>query len=263
MKHNLKIIAIMTVLFLLAQFVGLYIADFYAAKELPYDIQKPQFQERTSYISVFAAILIATFLATVLIKFNAEKLWKIWFFISVWFALLISFSAFIKQEIALLIALFVAILKVFKPNVIVHNFAEIFIYGGLAALFSHSLSIFAVSILLILISIYDMIAVWKTKHMIKLAKFQTRVKVFAGLLIPYKYKKQTKTAILGGGDIGFPLLFAATVLNFYGLKALFIPFTTGLLLVLIFIFGEKNKFYPAMPFLSNGCFLGYLFVLLA
>ena len=206
--------------------------------------------------------MLATILAITLIKFNAEKIWRIWFFISVWFALTIAFSTFVVQELSIVIALVITIFKVLRPNIVVHNFAEIFIYGGLAAVFSQSLSIFSVSILLIIISIYDMIAVWKTKHMIKLAKFQTKAKLFAGFLVPYKYKKEIKTAILGGGDIGFPLLFAAAVLKVFGLKALIIPLTTSLLLVLLFIFGKHNKFYPAMPFLSIGCFLGYTLVLL-
>ena len=108
-----------------------------------------------------------------------------------------------------------------------------------------------------------MIAVWKTKHMIKLAKFQTKLKLFAGLLIPYKSGREIKTAILGGGDIGFPLLFAAAVLKDpgIGIKALIIPLTTGLMLAALFFFGQKNKFYPAMPFLTIGCFLGYFIVL--
>jgi presenilin-like A22 family membrane protease len=268
MKHNFKIIAILTILFLSAQFLGLFISYKYFNQPLPYDIQKPAFEEETSYIGIFASILIVTFLAVMLVKLQAEKLWRIWFFMSVWFALLISFSVFIKQEIAVILSLVVTYFKVLRPNIYIHNLAELFIYGGLASIFSNSLSVSSVSILLILISIYDMIAVWKTKHMIKLAKFQTKLHLFAGLLIPYKYKKETKTALLGGGDIGFPLLFASAVLkslvesNSSILKVLIIPITTSLLLIALFIFGKKNKFYPAMPFLSIGCFLGYLIVLL-
>ena len=36
-------------------------------------------------------------------------------------------------------------------------------------------------VILFLISVYDFIAVWKTKHMIRLAKFQAKMKLFAGL----------------------------------------------------------------------------------
>ncbi|MBI2672097.1 hypothetical protein HYX16_04140 [Candidatus Woesearchaeota archaeon] len=278
MKHNLKVVTILIVMFLIAQYIGLYISNTYTpsinnnyiSKELPFGIQKPEFKQETSFISIFLAILIATVFAIVLIKFNAAKLWKVWFFLSVWFALLISFSVFLNQlfpsvvlveYIALIAAFIITIFKVVKHNIIIHNLSELFIYGGLAAIFAQSLSIFSVSMLLIFISIYDMIAVWQTKHMIKLAKFQTKLKLFAGFLIPYKEKKQIKTAILGGGDIGFPLLFASTVFKIFGFKALIIPLTTTLFLFLLFWYGQKNKFYPAMPFLSIGCFLGYFLVM--
>ena len=49
--------------------------------------------------------------------------------------------------------------------------------------------LFAVFVLLILISVYDFIAVFKIKHMITLAKFQTKSKVFAGLFVPYRREK--------------------------------------------------------------------------
>jgi len=123
--------------------------------------------------------------------------------------------------------------------------------------------------------------------MITLAKFQTDAKVFAGLFIPYKLprgkvvtaaKKSKKVptiknvknavkirhAILGGGDIAFPLLFAGAVFKTYGLSMSFFipPFATAAL-VFLFCYGKKEKFYPAMPFLSLGCFVGlgimYLF----
>jgi len=257
MKHNLKVVIILLVMFLLAQYIGLYISNSYVSRELPFGIEKPEFRQETSFASIFFAVLIATAFAIALIKFNAARLWKFWFFMSVWFALIISFSVFFNQLIALITALIITIFKVFKHNIIIHNLSELFIYGGLAAIFAQSLSIFSVSILLILISVYDMIAVWQTKHMIKLAKFQTKLNLFAGFLLPYKEKKQVKTAILGGGDIGFPLLFASVIFKSIGFKALIIPLTTSLLLFGLFWYGDKNKFYPAMPFLSVGCFLGY------
>jgi presenilin-like A22 family membrane protease len=169
----------------------------------------------------------------------------------------------------------------------VQNLTEVFIYGGLAAIFVPILNIFWVFMLLIAISIYDMIAVWQSKHMIKLAKFQTKSKVFAGLLMPYqmpkkekqikklkipksklKIKKQgIKTAILGGGDIGFPLIFAGVIMKdlmltnpeLIGfLKALIIPVFTSIALLTLFLKSKKDRFYPAMPFIFVGCLIGYI-----
>jgi len=164
----------------------------------------------------------------------------------------------VSQYVALFLALLGTYFRVIKPNIIVHNISEIFIYGGLAAIFVPILSIFSISILLILIAVYDMYAVWKSKHMVKLAKFQSKVKLFAGIMIPYGKKR---VAILGGGDIGFPLLFAGVVVSEFGLLGLLVPLVVGLSLFLLLYYGDKNKFYPAMPFLAAGCFVGYFLVL--
>jgi presenilin-like A22 family membrane protease len=188
--------------------------------------------------------------------------------------------------IALFLSLVLAGYKIFKPNMIIHNITEVFIYGGLAAIFVPIMNLFAVIMLLILISVYDFIAVFKIKHMVTMAKFQTKAKVFAGLLIPYgkekggklkkggkgvKVKSVVRTAILGGGDIGFPLLFAGVVMKgmiltdgfLIGfLKTLIIPIVVSVALFLLFVKGKKDKFYPAMPFLTAGCFIGYAILFL-
>ena len=154
--------------------------------------------------------------------------------------------------------------------------SEVFLYGGLAAIFVPMLNLFSAFTLLILISLYDAYAVWKSEHMIALAKFQMKSKLFAGLLIPYKLPslkkvspnvkidhKKIKTALLGGGDIAFPLLFAATVMKSVGFwQSLIISVSSSIALFLLIYFGKKDKFYPAMPFISAGCFVGYGIILL-
>ncbi|MEW6062847.1 MAG: hypothetical protein AB1571_00540 [Nanoarchaeota archaeon] len=258
MKHSIKITVILLSLFILAQIIGLVIVKNYISEPLPYKIEKPEIRETTSFIPLTFAILIATALALFLLYFRARRIWKFWFFISVLFCLLIAFGVFVNEKIALILAFVFSLLKVYKPNVILHNLTELFIYGGLAALFVPILNIFSISVLLVIISLYDMIAVWKTKYMVKMVKFQSKLKVFAGLLIPYG---KDKTAILGGGDIGFPLLFSGTVLKTYGLQpALFSIIFTSLALLFLLLIAEKKKYYPAMPFLAAGCFISLLII---
>ncbi len=283
MKHTLKITVILTILFLLTQLIGLGIISQYVevqkiVKEvevegvkqeiivqvedwdnLPYNLERPKIKSNTSYIAIGFSILAATLLALLLIRLEAKILWKIWFFLSVWFTLSVAFNAFILQTVAVLLGLVLAYLKTFKPNVIMHNLTELFIYGGLAVIFVPILNITSIFILLILISIYDMYAVWKSKHMIAMAKFQTKLNLFAGLLIPYS---KNKTAILGGGDLGFPLLFIGVIYKTTGLEALLIILTTTIALFILLYKSEKNKYYPAMPFIFIGCLVGYLLTLL-
>ena len=312
MKHNIKINLILVVIFLLAQFTGLFVVNHYidhkATAEsnsiqwqpLPYEIERPEIENQsTSFIYIMVAILIGTLLFLFMAKLNKPSIWKIWFFTTLWITLSFSFNSFTNEIAAGIIALLFAIVRIFKPNVIIHNISEIFIYGGLAAIFVPVMNVFAAFMLLIAISVYDMIAVWKTKHMIKLAEFQTKSLSFAGIFIPYKLSKKNikaaaknikssnkisksteksgenslhnSTAILGGGDIGFPLIFAGVVMKSLMLQktvlegfllASIIPVFSAAALFILLSKGQKNKFYPAMPFISAGCFAGYLVMMM-
>ncbi|MEM4245190.1 MAG: presenilin family intramembrane aspartyl protease [Candidatus Nanoarchaeia archaeon] len=261
MKHTLQVTILLIVLFLIAQFIGLLIMKPYTVEEkpLPLGIQRPEIEEKTSFVWIFAIIIGATIFALFLAKMEANIIWKLWFFVSVIFTLSIAFSSFMHQLIALALAVILAIFKVFKPNLIIHNLTELFIYGGLAAIFVPIMGILSVSLLLLIISVYDYIAVRKTKHMISLAKFQAKLKVFAGLLIPYGKHKE---AILGGGDIGFPIIFAGVALKTVGVKAAIIPFFAAAALAFLLFKSEKKKFYPAMPIITLGCFVGYIVTLI-
>jgi len=300
MKHTVKITILMLLIFFVTQITGLAITKEYldvrefidpatnelkkeiVTKDLPYSIERPEIEQSTSYIWIVLAILIGTALLLLLVKYRIFSLWKLWFFLAVFMTMAIAFSAFIPQIIAAALAFLLAVLKIFRPNTITQNITEVFIYGGLAAIFVPVINIFAAFMLLIIISVYDIIAVNKTKHMVTLAAFQAKSKVFAGLMLPYSYtggkptkkktpKKESRIAVLGGGDIGFPLIFAGVVMK--GLmvsnpeligfaKAIIIPVFAMLALSFLLLTGKKDRFYPAMPYLTAGCFLGYAAVLL-
>ncbi len=234
-------------------------------------MERPEIEPGVTLIFVAIAIVIGTLLILLIIKHRKMLLWKIWFLLAVVLCMQISFGAKLSANVALVLALIFGLWKTFRPNIFIHNFTELFIYGGLAAIFVPILNIFYAYILLIILSFYDMYAVWKSKHMVKMAKFQTKSGIFAGLLIPYAFTKlkkkkgmvKVKTAVLGGGDIGFPLLFAGVILVSKGwLPALIVTGGTTIALILLLSFSKKGKFYPAMPFLTAGCVAGHLVSLL-
>lgn len=294
MKHSAKITAILLASFLLAQLIGLLVVNNYVDAEktaetgtlqfedLPFGLQRPSGTQFSILAYIISSIIIGTILLFVLIRFNARFLWRLWYFLAVTTTLTISLGAFINPIIALITGISLAIWKLKRPNVYLHNFTELFIYSGLAALLAPVMNIGAGIAMLLIISAYDMYAVWKSKHMIKLANFQAKNQIFAGLYIPYKLprgrlpepgrtspspyyssKKKIKLAILGGGDIGFPLIFAGIVLKTtsFGLTIL-VPLFTTLSLLALLTYGKEGRFYPAMPFLSVGCLLGYAIVYL-
>ena len=302
MKHTLKVTLLLALIFFVAQIVGLAITKEYISTEeyidpetkvvvkqivsedLPYNLERPEIEESSSYIWITLAVIIGTLLLLLIIKFRKFNIWKFWFFFAVFFTIAIAFAPFVGQIIAAFLAFILALLKIYRPAAILNNFTEIFIYGGLEAIFVPIINVFAAFALLFLISVYDVVAVRHTKHMVKLAKFQVRSNVFAGLLVPYgkekgiseakgiiKDKEKGRIAVLGGGDVGFPLLFAGAVMKELMLanpeaigffKVLIIPVFVTLALLYLLITGKKDKFYPAMPYLSVGCVLGYLAILL-
>ena len=323
MKHTIKITAVILGLFLITQFIGLLVCSIYLPKqeiiinqqgaqelanitpELPYGMQPPEIQQERDFWAVIPSFAISIFIAVVLILLLSKYQWnfiiKLWFFSVVVLALGIAINAFMLlfnlfQEnyifsfplawiLSLLIAIPLAIFKIYRPRVLIHNLTELFIYPGIAAVFIPILSPYTVLVLLILISIYDVWAVWHSGIMQKMAKYQmNELKIFGGLFIPYitkemrakirklkklKDKKKLKkikvnVAILGGGDIVFPIITAGVFLKYYGIApALLIIFGAFAGLFFLLYRSEKKKFYPAMPFITGGIVIGLLIWLLS
>lgn len=312
MKHSFKITALLLAMFLFTQLIGLFVIHAYApvttqqiignetlnitSHNLPYGTEPPQeINPESSLISIIISIAIAVVLILLLMKIRAEIFLRIWFFIVITLALGISINSFLLQTnviysslIAIIIALPLSIYKVFKRNMIVHNLTELLIYPGIAAIFIPLLSIWTVVLLLLVISIYDIYAVWHAGFMQKMAKYQIqKVGVFGGFFLPYvdtktramiekfkamkgkeKSKSQKKikfhVAILGGGDVVFPLILAGVVLFKFGLiPAIIIALGATLALSFLFWISQKGRFYPAMPFISAGCLLalGLVYIL--
>lgn len=197
--------------------------------------------------------------------------------------------------IAALFALPLAFYKIFKQNLIIHNITELMIYPGIAAVFvsflffpaNPSLSILIMIFILLGISAYDIYAVWHAGFMQKMAKFQiNELKFFAGFFVPYlgkkqrqqlknlrqKYKKResfekalkkkkmkVSLAILGGGDVVFPIIATGIFMKTFGLvPALMVTIFSTIALGALFIAARKGKFYPAMPFITSGIFVGMI-----
>jgi len=309
-------------MFVLTQFIGLAVlhADpFHLEQEINGTIQKvanpafsliqpPEAKTQKDFLrllqSLIFAFVIAISIFFLLTKFKIEFILKAWFFIVVFIALFITLYSFEKLApftinynwafaIPIIIALPLAFIKIFKRGFLIHNFTELLIYPGIATIFVPILNIYTIIFLLILISIYDMWAVWHSGIMQKMAKYQiNKLNIFGGFFIPHTDKKtkqkikllkekfknkkisdkklkakniKVNIAMLGGGDVVFPIIaagvvFTSTTLSWSGLgSALLIIAGATLGLTSLFMFSKKKKFYPAMPFITIGIFIGMVF----
>ncbi len=286
-------------MFIIAQFVGLHVINYYAIPihQLPLGMGQQQtsltcdinsvsdFFSCTSYLSsIIFAFIIAITVFLFLTKIKAEFIIRYWFFFVVSISLLIALQTIIPAMkylflVSSVLALGLAFVKVFRRNIIVHNATELLVYPGVATVFVPVLNIYSIIVLLVLISAYDMWAVWHSGIMQKMAKYQiNKVKVFSGFFVPYVSKKvrlqlqkmnksqlkkakniKVNVAILGGGDVVFPIITAGVVMLTYGIiYSLYVIGGAALGLLYLFIYSEKKKFYPAMPFITAGIFVGLL-----
>jgi len=285
MKHNLKITIIILSMFLISQVIGLYVVNSYSnTKALPYGMQANiPASSGNGLISIIFSLIFAILIIFLLTKYKSKIVMKSWFFLVTVLALGVTFVSFFSPIKAvslwvLILAVPLAFFKIYKRNILIHNITEILIYPGIAAIFVPLLNIIGIIILLVIISIYDMWAVWKSKIMIKMANYQMKeLKILGGFMIPYLSKAQkkkikkmnkqelkkkrikAKVGILGGGDVVFPMISAGVVLVYWGLIPAIITTLGALLgLSLLLFFSEKKKAYPAMPFITAGVFLAFL-----
>jgi len=291
-------------MFIIAQLLGIFVSYQYQPQvtqyvnettgevikitsyDLPYGLDPPEdITPAVSVTSIIIALIIAVILMFTLMRFKAEIILKVWFTVVVILGIAIALNAFIigipnSALIALIIAMPFGIIKIFQRNIYIHNITELLIYPGIASVFIPILNLWAILILLVLISLWDMYAVWHTGVMQKMARYQIeKLRIFSGFFVPYigkkerelvkkykemkskgKSKKEKKikvnVAILGGGDVVFPIILAGVVLSSMGLiPALLIALGATVALALLFYFGQKGKAYPAMPFITAGCLI--------
>ena len=162
------------------------------------------------------------------------------------------------------------------------NFAAIISSSGVGALFGFSLGFLPAALFTILLSIYDYVAVFKTKHMITMAReLSTRQLSFAVTAkeVPARMPKEKTEAYveramkdgerldLGTGDLSVPAMLSvsAYTLGPNGLiYALAVAAGSTVSLYLLLKFVSKQKvFLPALPPICLGGVLALLAVKLA
>mgnify|MGYP000023418378 CR=1 FL=1 len=292
MKHPKNISLITILFFLLSQLFGMFLllnsfdVKVIEGKTMPVYKEtaigeRPRITGFQTIGYIVVAILLGTSVLLVIIRYSLSLLWKLMYITAIFFSSLISLNSILPLLFSIFIAIIFCIFKYKKGYHILNNFIDMFVFSGIAIIFAPLMDSLHALLLLFLISFYDIIAVNKTKHMVKLAEFQLSSGMFAGLKLPYrsikgkgkielKNKGKVSSAIIGGGDVVFPLIFTATIMNKLILSgmnkslafifSLPVPVLNSLMLSLLLYISKKNRYYPAMPFLATACLLSYLII---
>jgi len=146
----------------------------------------------------------------------------------------------------------------------IKNATTIVSSAGVGALFGFSVGFIPTLLCILLLSIYDYIAVFKTRHMITLAKeLGTRQLSFSvtAKTIPARKEKEPEVKYieraqkegermdLGSGDLAVPLMLAVSAYKLGGIGdslAVALGCTIGIYLTLWFV-SKRRVFLPALP----------------
>ena len=170
----------------------------------------------------------------------------------------------------------------FKPKVWLHNLLLLLALVSVGLVYGYLLAPWTAMLFLLVIAVYDAISV-RFGHMMWMAQKLSESNVLPAFVIPrikpnwnqnlkntgfkklFEDRAEREFSILGGGDIGFPLLLAVSVFFVYGYTAAIIvaAFSVvgliGAYLVQAFIL--KGKPTPALPTIAAASLIGFLIVL--
>ena len=211
------------------------------------------------------AIAISTLLIILLIRYLKKAI-----FFKGLFAYLIFigsdtvFGFLLGEPIGIMLAALMVALRFLKPIVAVQNLVLMIALAGVSAQLAMFFNTPTLILVLIAASIYDYIAVFKTKHMVKMFKGMMKQGVVLAMVIPTKgkftdtvegsitmksKKKETMHMFIGSGDIAFPSILAVSVFAEYSLAcamAVMLGSLAGLLFDHIWVAKNKRPM-PALP----------------
>ena len=200
---------------------------------------------------------------------------KIIFSLSILVGLDVIMGVFFGEPYALAFSLILVVLLNTYPKTLLHNILFSCSLAGIGSILAISLAPNAIVIILAVLALYDVIAVYLTRHMIKMAKIPAENGIFFGLILPKKNKdflcnkpqlklgEKSDYFFLGGGDVVLPMILVGSVIKdnlMDGLIIALFSFLGLFLLHLMFSQQKKRKAMPGLPPLILMTLLGYLIV---
>jgi presenilin-like A22 family membrane protease len=256
-------------LFIFAQLLALFVSQ--RLKGIP-EVQASIESNAIGTSSFIIYILVAVGIFFALIRFSrTRKALKIFWLVAIASGLQLFLRAIFHPHYALLLTLAIIILYWKAPTIYLHNGILIAALPAIAALFGNQLAPWTVVELLILFSIYDVTAVYGTKHMIVMAQSFLEEKVVPGLILaetridPVQYVSEISIgsgfSVLGTGDVVFPAILVASASHVSLLSGILVAGFSliGLFLTHVLFFGQRErKPMPALPPIAIMSILGFV-----
>ena len=258
-------------LFLLTQAIGLYVGYWVFTHQVIIPAET-----NSSIITFLLSFSIATIGMILFLKFFKTR---VFFKFLMAFLIFVGtetvFLTFVPEEAALLMAIELVLLRFLWPNVLSQNITLMLAVAGISASLGLFFSIQAILVILAVLSVYDVIAVYKTQHMITLFKGLLEKGVPFSLIVPDKASDihvNVKDAqpgtgrflLLGTGDIAFPIIFGVAALRFGIASAVsvIIGAFVGLFFIHVILMKKRIGAIPALPPIVFFSLVGFIISLI-
>jgi presenilin-like A22 family membrane protease len=265
---RIKLLLNELIFYLISQLFGLLSAW----KILQMPIIKEQIEkQKISWPDLILSISISVILLLLALRFLKNRTpYKIFFGFLFFLGAFYTLNIWLPLILSLILTALLFWLHQKWQKVITHNLIIVLTIIWASVLLGLTISPQQMIIILLTLSVYDMIAVWKTKHMITMFKGLAERGVIFALIIPTKIKNLfqpipeikpgNEFLFLGTGDLALPMIFTVSALRENIWASLLIIF--GALLGIIFInlvmMGKERKPLPALPPLALGAILAWL-----
>ena len=200
---------------------------------------------------------------------------RLFFIFALFSGMLITFNLFLSDIAAVIFSAFLVAAYVIWPYVWLHDAVMILTLPGIAVLIGLSLQPWFAVLILIIMSVYDYIAVYKTKHMIKMAKAMITGRAIFAMIYPehwHGFKAHLNKAhpgegfmMLGTGDFVFPIIMATSAFSISAVAAwtvLTVSLLGLLLMHIIFSLQKVRRPMPALPPLAAFAILGFVLAII-
>ncbi len=253
-----------------------------------YDV--PSIKGESSSINIFFVfyyigfIVLFTIIILFLVKKHARLIKSIFTIIVIYMVFvvssiisgIISVNVFEYYSIIGIVTAFFAYMVIFKNEWYITDTVGIIMISGAAAIIGILLKPYIAMVLLIVFAVYDYISVYKTKHMVTLAKAAVDNSFPLMFALPnsrgmklkeltFDNRGESNVLMLGFGDMAIPeILIVSSSIFYINYILIFAVFTIGgaiIALYLLFL-TNRNKPAPGLPYINTGVIIGFLIAFL-
>lgn len=260
-------------IFSIAQFLGVFMV-----KKIGLFLELSNVPTRQVTILDFIFYFI---IGTILMAFLSSKskiyglLTNVFFILTLFLGANLFLSLFINSSAAFYFSVALIIVRFVFPSIFLHNLLFLLSIVAFSSALSLELSPTVIVVLLALFAVYDIVSVYWTKHMVKMAKAMIERHLIFGFIIPERIKynfwnvkeahpgKGAGVIFLGGGDIGLPLFLVANVSYnsiAHGIIVAIFAILGMVLSYYLFVSQKLRKPMPALPPISMMTIIGYFLV---